>query len=96
MKVFVLKLCFVCLMLIVLYKSTIGSSILHLENKYKNYASKQHIMELQGRLRKGLEKVSHQDRILSQSDAALIHKIVYKVIDEIKGEKAVSSQCHQA
>ena len=83
MKIFVYKTIFLLLALFVFYKITIGALIIDFEKKLFTLAGKENIELQKNKLRNHVKILIDKDKILDESDAELLSKLIEKIQKEI-------------
>jgi hypothetical protein len=83
MKIFVYKTTFLLLALFVFYKITIGSLIIDFEKKLFKLTEKENIELQKDKLRNQVKILISKDKILDESDAELLSKLIKKIQKEI-------------
>ena len=83
MKIFVYKTIFLLLALFVFYKITIGALIIDFEKKLFTLAGKENIELQKNKLRNQVKILIDKDKILDESDAELLSKLIKKIQKEI-------------
>jgi hypothetical protein len=83
MKIFVYKTIFLLLALFVFYKITIGSLIIDFEKKLFTLAGNENIELQKNKLRNQVKILIDKDKILDESDAELLSKLIKKIQKEI-------------
>jgi hypothetical protein len=83
MKIFVYKTIFLLLALFVFYKITIGALIIDFEKKLFTLAGKENIELQKNKLRNQVKILIDKDKILDESDAELLSKLIEKIQKEI-------------
>jgi hypothetical protein len=83
MKIFVYKTIFLLLALFVFYKITIGALIIDFEKKLFTLAGKENIELQKNKLRNQVKILIDKDKILDESDAELLSKLIKKIQNEI-------------
>ena len=83
MKIFLYKSLLIFLLVLILFKLTIGKLITNYEKKFDELLSKEYVnkikIEIREEIRAGIEK----DNILNAEDAQLINKFLIKLQKEI-------------
>ena len=83
MKIFVYKTIFLFLALFIFYKITIGALIIDFEKKLFTLAGKENIELQKNKLRNQVKILIDKDKILDESDAELLSKLIEKIQKEI-------------
>ena len=83
MKIFVYKTIFLLLALFVFYKVTIGALIIDFEKKLFTLAGNENIELQKNKLRNQVKILIDKDKILDESDAELLSKLIKKIQNEI-------------
>ena len=83
MRVFVYKTFFLLFALFVFYKITFGALINEFEKKFFSLVAKQNIDLQKDKLRNHIKILIDKDRILDESDAELLSKLIKKIQKEI-------------
>jgi hypothetical protein len=83
MKIFVYKTIFLLLALFVFYKITIGALIIDFEKKLFTLAGNENIELQKNKLRNQVKILIDKDKILDESDAELLSKLIKKIQKEI-------------
>ena len=83
MKIFVYKTIFLLLALFVFYKVTIGALIIDFEKKLFTLAGNENIELQKNKLRNQVKILIDKDKILDESDAELLSKLIKKIQKEI-------------
>jgi hypothetical protein len=83
MRIFVYKTLFLLFALFVFYKITLGSFINEFEKKFFNLVTKENIDIQKNKLRNHIKVLIEKDKILDESDAELLSKLINKIQKEI-------------
>ena len=84
MKIFIYKILTAFILVLILYKLTIGHTIKLLEVKIDNLNSKESAELIKTKMRSEIENALSKDRYLSKDDAFLIKSFVNKIKKELE------------
>ena len=86
MKIFVIKVLFICFCFSLTFHFTIGLFITKFKKTFDYYLSKENINYQQNVLRKEIRNLLKQDRIFSSEDAILINQLIDKMKSELNSK----------
>lgn len=86
MKIFVIKVLFICFCFSLTFHFTIGLFITKFKKTFDYYLSKENINYQQNVLRKEIRNLLKQDRIFSSEDAILINQLIDKIKSELNSK----------
>jgi hypothetical protein len=83
MKVFAIKVLFICFCFSLTFHLTLGFFITKYKKSFDYYLSKENIIYQQNILRREIKNILKQDRIFSNEDAMLINQLIDKINSEL-------------
>lgn len=86
MRIFIYKSIFISILLILIFKLTIGHTIKSYEKKFYENFDKQNVENIKEKIRKELRSAIQKDKMLNDSDTLLIKKFLLKIKNEISDD----------
>ena len=83
MKIFIYKLSLVAIVIVIVFKLTIGSIISSVEKKITNLKSKNERIEIISKIREEIINANKKDRILTKEDSVIISTFLNKINNEL-------------
>jgi|TARA_Y100000031_G_C8090995_1_gene324145 hypothetical protein len=83
MKIFIYKLSLVVIVIVIVFKLTIGSIISSVEEKITNLKSKNERIEIISKIREEIINANKKDRILTKEDSVIISTFLNKINNEL-------------
>lgn len=83
MKIFIYKLSLVAIVIVIVFKLTIGSIISSVEEKITNLKSKNERIEIISKIREEIINANKKDRILTKEDSVIISTFLNKINNEL-------------
>jgi K+-sensing histidine kinase KdpD len=83
MKIFIYKLSLVAIVIVIVFKLTIGSIISSVEKKITNLKSKNERIEIISKIREEIINANKKDRILTKEDSDIISTFLNKINNEL-------------
>ena len=83
MKIFIYKLSLVAIVIVIVFKLTIGSIISSVEEKITNLKSKNERIEIISKVREEIINANKKDRILTKEDSVIISTFLNKINNEL-------------
>ena len=84
MKIFIYKICLVAIVVVIIFKLTIGSVISSFEEKLNKLKSHNERTEILNKIRKEIKNANKKDRILTKEDSVIISTFLNKINNELK------------
>ncbi len=86
MKIFAIKVLFICFCFSLTFHFTIGLFITKFKKSFDYYLSKENVNYQQNVLRREIKNILKQDRIFSNEDAILINQLIDKINSELNSK----------
>ena len=83
MKIFIYKLALTSVVIVVVFKLTIGNLVSVFENKITKFQSKNERNKIISKIREEIQNANNKDRILTDSDSELISTFFNKIRNEL-------------
>ena len=84
MKIFIYKICLVAIVVVIIFKLTIGSVISSFEEKLNKLKSHNERTEILNKIREEIKNANKKDRILTKEDSVIISTFLNKINNELK------------
>tara|TARA_B100001250_G_C19814618_1_gene797652 strand:- start:3843 stop:4103 length:261 start_codon:yes stop_codon:yes gene_type:complete len=84
MKIFIYKILTAFVLILILYKLTIGHTLKIIETKIQNFNSKENVEQIKEKVRNEIKDGLNKDRYLTNEDAKLINDFLNKIKKELK------------
>jgi len=84
MKIFIYKICLVAIVVVIIFKLTIGSVISSFEEKLTKLKNHNERTEILNKIREEIKNANKKDRILTKEDSVIISTFLNKINNELK------------